>query len=97
VPNFYVVLALYFLLPGFRGDARWLPLRDDVSFTQNYHLEPGTAFSHAWSLCIEEQFYMLLPAAALGLARDRPCARRRDAGARLGVERRRRSRSALAP
>jgi peptidoglycan/LPS O-acetylase OafA/YrhL len=65
LPNFYVVLALYFLLPGFRGDARLLPLRDYVSFTQNYHLEPGTAFSHAWSLCIEEQFYMLLPAAAL--------------------------------
>jgi peptidoglycan/LPS O-acetylase OafA/YrhL len=42
-----------------------LPLWEYLSFTQNIGLEPGTAFSHAWSLCIEEQFYMLLPACAL--------------------------------
>lgn len=65
LPNFYVVLALYFLWPAFRGDAPLLPLWKFISFTQNVHLEPGTAFSHAWSLSIEEQFYMVLPAAAL--------------------------------
>jgi peptidoglycan/LPS O-acetylase OafA/YrhL len=65
LPNFYVVLALYFLWPAFRGDAPLLPLWKYLSFTQNYQLEPGTAFSHAWSLSIEEQFYMVLPAAAL--------------------------------
>jgi peptidoglycan/LPS O-acetylase OafA/YrhL len=68
LPNFYVVLALYFLWPAFRGDAPLLPLWKYLSFTQNYQLEPGTAFSHAWSLSIEEQFYMVLPAAALAAA-----------------------------
>jgi peptidoglycan/LPS O-acetylase OafA/YrhL len=65
LPNFYVVLALYFLWPWFRGNAELIPLWKFLTFTQNYQLEPGTAFSHAWSLSIEEQFYMLLPAAAL--------------------------------
>jgi peptidoglycan/LPS O-acetylase OafA/YrhL len=65
LPNFYAVLALYALWPAFRGGAPMLPLWEYLSFTQNIGLEPGTAFSHAWSLCIEEQFYMLLPACAL--------------------------------
>lgn len=65
LPNFYVVLALYALWPAWRGATPMLPLWHYLSFTQNIHLEPGTAFSHAWSLCIEEQFYMLLPAAAV--------------------------------
>jgi peptidoglycan/LPS O-acetylase OafA/YrhL len=75
LPDFYVVLALYFLWPAFRGDSPLLPLWKYLSFTQNIALEPGTAFSHAWSLSIEEQFYMLLPAVAL-------------AGAALGKSRR---------
>lgn len=66
LPNFWVVLALYALWPAWRGDTTMLPLWHYLTFTQNIHLEPGTAFSHAWSLCIEEQFYMLLPAAAVG-------------------------------
>jgi peptidoglycan/LPS O-acetylase OafA/YrhL len=65
LPNFYAVLALYALWPAFRGTTPMLPLWKYLSFTQNIGLEPGTAFSHAWSLCIEEQFYMLLPACAL--------------------------------
>jgi peptidoglycan/LPS O-acetylase OafA/YrhL len=65
LPNFYFVLALYALWPAFRGSTPMLPLWQYLSFIQNIGLEPGTAFSHAWSLCIEEQFYMLLPAAAL--------------------------------
>jgi peptidoglycan/LPS O-acetylase OafA/YrhL len=66
LPNFWVVLALYALWPAWRGDTPMLPLWQYLTFTQNIHLQPGTAFSHAWSLCIEEQFYMLLPAAAVG-------------------------------
>jgi peptidoglycan/LPS O-acetylase OafA/YrhL len=65
LPDFYVVLALYALWPAWRAGTPVLPLWHYLSFTQNIHLEPGTAFSHAWSLCIEEQFYMLLPAIAV--------------------------------
>jgi len=65
LPNYWVVLALYFLWPAFRGDAPLLPLWEYASFIQNFGLAPGSAFSHSWSLAIEEQFYMLLPALAL--------------------------------
>jgi peptidoglycan/LPS O-acetylase OafA/YrhL len=65
LPNFWAVLALYALWPAWRGGTPMLPLWQYLTFTQNIHLQPGTAFSHAWSLCIEEQFYMLLPAAAI--------------------------------
>ncbi|MCC7681801.1 acyltransferase [Janthinobacterium sp. FW305-128] len=68
LPNFYVVLALYYLWPAFRGDSALLPLWKFLTFTQNINLTPGTAFSHAWSLCVEEQFYVLLPAVALAIA-----------------------------
>lgn len=68
LPNYYFVLGLYFLWPAFRGSATLPPLWEFLTFTQNVNLKPGTAFSHAWSLCIEEQFYMLLPAAALLIA-----------------------------
>jgi peptidoglycan/LPS O-acetylase OafA/YrhL len=68
LPNYYAVLALYFLSPVFRNDFALPPLWKFLTFTQNINLQPGTAFSHAWSLCIEEQFYLLLPAAALSIA-----------------------------
>lgn len=68
VPNFYVVLALFALWPWFRAGQELPELWRFLTFTQNINLMPGTAFSHAWSLCIEEQFYLLLPAAALLLA-----------------------------
>jgi peptidoglycan/LPS O-acetylase OafA/YrhL len=65
LPSFYVILALFFLVPWFRVKGEMLPLWKFLTFTQNYQLTPGTPFSYAWSLCIEEQFYMLLPAVAL--------------------------------
>ena len=68
LPNYYAVLALYFLWPAFRGKLVLPPLWEFLTFTQNINLKPGTAFSHAWSLCIEEQFYLLLPACALLMA-----------------------------
>lgn len=61
MPAFWVVLALYFLFPSVMGGKTPPPLWRFLTFTQNWGLQPGTAFSHAWSLCIEEQFYLLLP------------------------------------
>lgn len=69
LPNFYVVLGLYFLLPALMGGSAPPPLWRFLTFTQNLWLQPGTAFSHAWSLCIEEQFYLLLPAVVIVAAR----------------------------
>ncbi len=61
LPVFWVVLALYFLFPAVMGGRTPPPLWSFLTFTQNVNLQPGTAFSHAWSLCIEEQFYLVLP------------------------------------
>jgi len=61
LPVFWLVLALYFTLPAWMGGRTPPPLWRFLSFTQNLGLQPGTAFSHAWSLCIEEQFYLVLP------------------------------------
>ncbi len=61
LPVFWLVLALYFIFPGDMGGRTPPPLWRFLSFTQNVQLQPGTAFSHAWSLCIEEQFYAVLP------------------------------------
>ncbi|MFA5938307.1 MAG: acyltransferase [Sinimarinibacterium sp.] len=64
-PAFWVVLAAYFLFPSVMGGKEPPPLWQFLSFTQNIQLRPGTAFSHAWSLCIEEQFYFVLPLVVL--------------------------------
>ena len=61
LPVFWLVLAAYFLLPSVMGGRTPPPLWRFLTFTQNFNLQPGTAFSHAWSLCIEEQFYLVLP------------------------------------
>ena len=74
LPVFWLVLAAYFLLPGALGGRTPPPLWRFLTFTQNLGLQPGTAFSHAWSLCVEEQFYFVLPLVLAGagwLARGR--------------------------
>jgi peptidoglycan/LPS O-acetylase OafA/YrhL len=68
LPNYYFVLALYFLWPTFRGDGGMEPLWRYLTFTLNLGLELGALFSQAWSLCVEEQFYLVLPALALCIA-----------------------------
>ena len=60
-PAFWVVLACYALYPEQLAGTHMPPLWRFLTFTQNLGLKPGTAFSHAWSLCIEEQFYLILP------------------------------------
>ncbi|KPC52770.1 acyltransferase family protein [Amantichitinum ursilacus] len=61
LPVFWVTLALFFIFPDQLGGNPPPPLWRFLTFTQNWWLTPGTAFSHAWSLCVEEQFYLVLP------------------------------------
>ena len=63
IPAYLVVVALYFTIPGFKERSELPPLWRFLTFTQNFGLDIFNkgAFSHAWSLCIEEQFYLLLP------------------------------------
>lgn len=68
LPVFWLVLAFFVLFPAAMGGRTPPPWWRFLTFTQNLGLQPGTAFSHAWSLCVEEQFYLVLPALlALGL------------------------------
>ncbi|MCI1189503.1 acyltransferase [Hymenobacter sp. DH14] len=73
LPAYLVVVALYFGVPAFREREALPPLWKFLTFTQNFGLDlhvSGT-FSHAWSLCVEEQFYLLLPLGLLALAPGR--------------------------
>jgi peptidoglycan/LPS O-acetylase OafA/YrhL len=71
LPNYYVVLALYAFWPPFIDGTRHAPWWQYLTFTLNLGLVPGTRFSHSWSLCVEEQFYFVLPVVALLIARCR--------------------------
>lgn len=64
-PVFWLVLAAYLIFPDVMGGKPPPALWKFLTFTQNYQLQPGTAFSHAWSLCVEEQFYLVLPLVVL--------------------------------
>ena len=63
LPAFWTVLALYFLWPGFTEQWGLAPLPKYLFFVQNLglNLETQRAFSHAWSLCVEAHFYLLIP------------------------------------
>ena len=67
MPAYFVMVACYFFLPGIREHEALPPLWKLLTFTQNIALDLRTAgtFSHAWSLCIEEQFYLGLPVVLL--------------------------------
>ncbi|QHV99342.1 acyltransferase family protein [Spirosoma endbachense] len=63
IPAYLATVGLYFCVPFFREKEALPPIWKFLSFTQNFDLDLkhyGT-FSHAWSLCVEEHFYLFLP------------------------------------
>ncbi|MBN8702560.1 MAG: acyltransferase [Bacteroidetes bacterium] len=63
IPLYLVVVCIYFCMPFFREKENLPPLWKFLTFTQNIGLDLNAfgAFSHAWSLCVEEHFYLLFP------------------------------------
>ena len=69
LPAYFVVLAIYVFLPAWREYPEMFPSWKFLLSVQNIGLRGGTAFSHAWSLAVEDQFYLLLPLVLLLLIR----------------------------
>jgi len=69
IPAYLLVVAIYFLVPSFHEREALSPLWKFLTFTQNIGLDFRTmgTFSHAWSLCVEEQFYLFFPLILIAL------------------------------
>ncbi len=63
LPVFLLVLGVYIGLPAWRESATMAPAWRFLTFIVNLNLDIRTmrSFSHAWSLCVEEHFYLILP------------------------------------
>lgn len=77
LPAFLVVLLIYMMWPDVREAPGLAPWWMFVTFSLNLFVDYGrdAAFSHAWSLCVEEHFYLVFPLLATLLLR-RPSAAR---------------------
>jgi peptidoglycan/LPS O-acetylase OafA/YrhL len=71
LPAFFVVLGLYELWPAWPETKGMQPLWQFLTFTFNlqYNNDDNYAFSHVWSLCVEEHFYLVFPFLAFALTR----------------------------
>ena len=71
LPAFAVMLALYAGFPALREAPGLQPWWQFATFTLNLLIDydHNQAFSHAWSLCVEEHFYLLFPLLAWWLTR----------------------------
>jgi len=77
IPAFAVVVMLYFAVPQLREMPGIQPFWQFATFTENLLFDPTVpkAFDQVWSLCVEEQFYLLFPLALIFVA-FRPSARK---------------------
>jgi peptidoglycan/LPS O-acetylase OafA/YrhL len=77
IPAFAAVAMLYFAFPLLRETPDIQPFWQFATFTGNLLFDPTTpkAYDQVWSLCVEEQFYLLFPL-ALSLLAIKPSARR---------------------
>jgi peptidoglycan/LPS O-acetylase OafA/YrhL len=72
LPAYLVVLALYYAVPAWTEDpGHMAPLWEYATFTFNLFVDYSVyhAFSHVWSLCVEEHFYLLLPLIVFAMMR----------------------------
>ncbi|MGB9119345.1 MAG: acyltransferase [Candidatus Angelobacter sp.] len=71
LPAYLTVLLFYFAIPGFREAPGLSPAWQFLTFTENFRINYASdqAFSHVWSLCVEEHFYLVLPLLILLLMR----------------------------
>lgn len=63
IPAYLATVGIYFCIPYFREKEALPSIWRFLTFTQNFDLnlkDYGT-FSHCWSLCVEEHFYLFLP------------------------------------
>jgi peptidoglycan/LPS O-acetylase OafA/YrhL len=63
IPPYFVVLILYFSFPFLSEFGHLSPFWRYLTFTLNFGLDlkKYATFTHSWSLCVEEQFYLILP------------------------------------
>jgi len=63
LPAYWAVLLMYLVWPGFREAPGMEPGWKFAAFVLNLSIDylSNTGFSHAWSLCVEEHFYLLFP------------------------------------
>ena len=63
IPIYYFIIAIYFSFPFFREKEALPPLWNFLTFTQNFGTDTAKfgTFSHVWSLCVEEHFYLFFP------------------------------------
>jgi peptidoglycan/LPS O-acetylase OafA/YrhL len=71
LPVYLLVVAVYFVWPSLREYPGIQPAWQFLTFTVNLliDVQHNLAFSHVWSLCVEEHFYLLFPLLAWWLTR----------------------------